>query len=1056
MEIARFHCRLNTGHGMLRQAVNMPVKIPNTTFMDIWTNVTRRTEKKFSLQPGFWTMSQDKGVVTPLQSVLAGAAAGGIESMITYPTEYIKTRQQLSHAHANAQSPARLLAATIRNDGFGRLYTGGAAFCVSNSLKSGIRFLAFDFARQHMPKDTSDKTTITGNLLAGLFAGIAESVVVLTPGENLKTKLIDDKAGPQLYRSSIHAAKTIIATDGPFSFFRGVAPVTLKQSSNAMVRFTSYDQLSTALKPVLGASTSVVAGAMAGVITLYCTMPLDNVKTRMQSLEGKHLYNGSWDCARKVVCEGGMKLLWKGTTPRLIRLSCDGGVPACGNCQKANEPCIDVDGRNNAVSIPRDFAANARARILWLEEQIQSFAPSFKLEEGPRVDFSFLDGASTTQQQSTSSPGFRDPLQAPLRSPSDAVSGPVKRPFAVATEESTQECFPDEARSVALDLGLLTLNSDSRQTHYLGTSSGRLFTSLIGAGSPESPSQARDGRSSTVSASDSPVRVGLYAHTKRTKESYRALFDTLRKSLPQEDDAQILLDVYFRNIHIDHPFLHPGSLLDAVKALYQCAKVNTTNEIGFHGWPTFVQPFSYNGEFQVSKDTECIPISVFTATFHVFMVFTLASTVRTRQRIYDFAPKQFYQVAMSVSPQCFSSTSTASLQATLLLAVHSILSPAELNVWTLTSIATIQGRPLGIRDETFDLELPAMEEIQVDTACVENKEFAPERSLTGGLAYTIHRFKLDPIISEIKLLFYHLPSQLNTYAWPSHHESSQAAIRRKLEEWRAELMAIASSFPVEYEERRLDHRKYEMKLTSQYFAAMIILYQPSQAIPQPSEQSLLICYQCAASRLNTYNNLYNADGYYQSWRSVQGVFSSGATMIYCLWTSDLVRRSVPILSVMKDLRTCTNLLSVGGEWWPSARKGKESFSRAMDALLKSLDSARHDNQRPQLGSLDGTRPKRRLGPSESMAEDLVFPQDTATGSESTEEHVKDLQDGTDFTQVSADYESIDWQVMGNDIFPEGTQPIYGLTVDMSQDSSDATVEAFLSEFLSGDTAWNPF
>jgi solute carrier family 25 citrate transporter 1 len=192
-----------------------------------------------------------------------------------------------------------------------------------------------------MPKDTSGKTSITGNMLAGLCAGVAEGVAVLTPGENLKTKLIDDRAGPRIYQSSTHAIRRIIATDGLMSFFRGVWPVTLKQSTNAMVRFASYNELMTMLKPMLGSSTSVVAGAMAGVITVYCTMPVDNVKTRMQSLEGKQLYTGSWDCARKIVRDGGVKLLWKGTSPRLVRLSV---INASGLIKTITDVAVGVRG----------------------------------------------------------------------------------------------------------------------------------------------------------------------------------------------------------------------------------------------------------------------------------------------------------------------------------------------------------------------------------------------------------------------------------------------------------------------------------------------------------------------------------------------------------------------------------------------------------------------------------------------------------------------------------------------------------------------------------------
>jgi solute carrier family 25 citrate transporter 1 len=245
-----------------------------------------------------------------------------VANRLQYPTEYVKTRQQLLRGQGStAQSPLGILQSTVREHGIARLYTGGGAFCISNASKSGIRFLTFDTARSMMPKDTSGRTTVFGNIIAGLCAGVAESILVLTPGENIKTRLIDDVAGARVYRSTPHAVRSMHTVEGPSGFFRGVWPVTLKQSSNAMVRFTSYNLLSAALNPYMGASTSVAAGSLAGVITVYCTMPFDNVKTQLQSIAGRDMYNGSVDCARQLVQRGGLGLLWKGTTPRLVRLS---------------------------------------------------------------------------------------------------------------------------------------------------------------------------------------------------------------------------------------------------------------------------------------------------------------------------------------------------------------------------------------------------------------------------------------------------------------------------------------------------------------------------------------------------------------------------------------------------------------------------------------------------------------------------------------------------------------------------------------------------------------
>ncbi|KAL7919036.1 hypothetical protein ACQKWADRAFT_330084 [Trichoderma austrokoningii] len=792
---------------------------------------------------------------------------------------------------------------------------------------------------------------------------------------------------------------------------------------------------------------------------------------------------------------------------RAKRIKCDGSIPACSNCQKAGEACLDVDGRDNSKSIPRDFTANARARIEWLEEQLRRHAPHVNLDDGPKVDLRLQEVAATLETKSVEV---------------EDTASLSKRTFNASQEQSQlqEQPFATEARSVALDLGLLSLGSDSRQLHYLGTSSGRLFTSLIGLGSLETASQ--DPASSTP---NSFPQLGLYrkpgpfAYAKRQKEASRLVYDNLRKrsgvayiswTLPAREDAQILLQTYFRSVHAEHPFLNPGSIVAAVEALYQCAAAEPFAEIGFNDWVTTVEPFAYNGEFSLSRGVNCISISIFTATFHVFMVFTIAATVRTRQRMYDFVPGQFYRAATSVPHYCFSNTSVATLQAVLLLAVHSLLSPTEMNIWTLTyaamaqcidlglhrmpaasngtsdtaaltrkmvffnvyhldrSVATIQGRPLGIRDETFDVQLPSLQEVQADVENLAFSSLAPELSIPAIVAFAIHRFKLDPIISEIKLLFYHLPSQIRAYSWPTDHQATQDVIRQRLQSWRREISSISSVLPQDFgdEDCELDMRRYELAAQSQFFAAMILLYQPSQMIPHPGEEALLICYQCAASRINIYNSLYNVEGLFQSWRSVQGIFSSGATMIYCLWTSSSVQKSVPLSRAMTDLRTCTNLLSIGGEWWPSVKRGKETFGRAIDALLKKLDRSKASSQTEDNIGNRNERVVRNV-PQQSYSESTnceLFA--AAANAHSGDAHLLEMLNLTlpsDFrgtcNDVSVNYGSNDWTALDkvDDQSLRFSQQEFDSTIsEISSENLDNTVEAFIAEFLHNDTAWSPF
>ncbi|KAK5058694.1 hypothetical protein LTR84_010958 [Exophiala bonariae] len=268
------------------------------------------------------------------QSVLAGGVAGGAESLITYPTEFVKTKQQLAAKQGAHISPSRLLIDVVRREGFRPLYTGAGAFCLSNTSKSAVRFASFNFVRKHLPKDFSTgKISALGNMFAGLCAGIAESVTVLTPGENLKTKMIDNQAAgaASSYNSSWKTFRRIVDTEGVFALYRGVVPVSLKQSANAVVRFTTYQFLlehimdySERQKTTLPLLAPAIAGGFAGIITVYCTMPFDVVKTKMQAIRGKSSYRGSFDCLQKIVAAHGIGILWKGTTPRLVRLSISG------------------------------------------------------------------------------------------------------------------------------------------------------------------------------------------------------------------------------------------------------------------------------------------------------------------------------------------------------------------------------------------------------------------------------------------------------------------------------------------------------------------------------------------------------------------------------------------------------------------------------------------------------------------------------------------------------------------------------------------------------------
>lgn len=285
-------------------------------------------------------MSQIKRKEPPLYTLTAGAVAGAVEAIVTYPTEFVKTQLQLQDGGAGSarnggvkfKGPIDVVRTTIRTQGITAIYRGLSALIIGTAAKAGVRFFAFDQFKD-MLKDKDGKTTSARNVLAGLGAGMTEAVLVVTPTETIKTKLIHDgnSTSPK-YRGLVHGVRTIIQAEGFGGVYRGVIPVMARQGANSAVRFGVYSSLSDFAKTRLNPGQQVPAvytfgiGAIAGVITVYTTMPLDVVKTKMQGLQAKELYSGVFDCAWKVFRHEGLLSFWKGATPRLARLTMSGGI----------------------------------------------------------------------------------------------------------------------------------------------------------------------------------------------------------------------------------------------------------------------------------------------------------------------------------------------------------------------------------------------------------------------------------------------------------------------------------------------------------------------------------------------------------------------------------------------------------------------------------------------------------------------------------------------------------------------------------------------------------
>ena len=118
----------------------------------------------------------------------------------------------------------------------------------------------------------------------------------------------------------------------------------MRQGANSAVRFTTYTTLKQLVQgtarpgQTLPSTITFAIGGIAGLVTVYTTMPLEYVdlprlifvpifallfsviKTRMQTVEARSQYRNSFHCAYRIFKEEGILRFWTGTTPRLTRL----------------------------------------------------------------------------------------------------------------------------------------------------------------------------------------------------------------------------------------------------------------------------------------------------------------------------------------------------------------------------------------------------------------------------------------------------------------------------------------------------------------------------------------------------------------------------------------------------------------------------------------------------------------------------------------------------------------------------------------------------------------
>ncbi|UZP43599.1 hypothetical protein NXS19_011411 [Fusarium pseudograminearum] len=580
------------------------------------------------------------------------------------------------------------------------------------------------------------------------------------------------------------------------------------------------------------------------------------------------------------------------------KIKCDGDLPTCKNCRNAGAACTDGESAR-LKDLPREYISTLKNRISWLESIVRSRCPDVDLSQ---------DVPSEIQE------AFDDTLQ------DTTTASPPAQTSTVDISDTNQPVRSTGAGAITHEIGLVSLGTN-QDPRYIGPSSGYFLARVMLDSLPKHNEQL--GRGSR----------NIPFPTKLVEAIQGPL------PLPPRDMAAQLCDAYFTAINLQYPILHRPTFDSMLDQVYE-------------------------------QDNEDPVIR-----FQTFMVLAIGSAVlsgRIRARI----PAESYCLsALQYLDDLNLENSLQGAQCLLLLLVFTMHSPSvRLNVWYLNYhciatlldlglqrnisagagislleqemrarifwviytfdrvIATMMGRPIGIRDEGCELRMPiGLSDEQLAIPYQQSTETSSE------MTFAIHLFKAAKLNSEIKYIAQSIVRDSPRYAYPRVVDINdwQTTMLHQLDEW-------ASQIP-----NQDDPSAVYLRTTCQirYHGLRMLLLRPSPGIPKPSNEALVQCHKSARESIQLFDQLYKKNLLVHSWTTFHGLVLSTITLLYCIKVVPDIARATEVDALMADLSISLSVLSATGEHWSGAKRSRDILDELGKSTIRHLNDQTGVNSR---------------------------------------------------------------------------------------------------------------
>ncbi|PMD15009.1 mitochondrial carrier [Hyaloscypha hepaticicola] len=269
-----------------------------------------------------------------LRSLAAGGFGGVCAVIVGHPFDLVKVRLQTADRGVYS-SALDVVRKSIARDGLRRgLYAGVSAPLVGVTPMFAVSFWGYDVGKGLVRRYSTvhnDQLSVAQVSAAGFFSAIPMTLIT-APFERVKV-LLQIQGQKQLapgekpkYSGGVDVVRQLYKEGGIRSVFRGSFATLARDGPGSAAYFATYEYIKRSLTPVdpatgkpsgnLSLMAITCAGAAAGVAMWIPVFPIDTVKSRLQTAEGKPTVGG---VIRGVYKNGGYKAFFPGFGPALAR-----------------------------------------------------------------------------------------------------------------------------------------------------------------------------------------------------------------------------------------------------------------------------------------------------------------------------------------------------------------------------------------------------------------------------------------------------------------------------------------------------------------------------------------------------------------------------------------------------------------------------------------------------------------------------------------------------------------------------------------------------------------